>query len=457
VPDSSIVGFSLSSLKQSLHDRLFVEPNSSVYLAFSGGLDSHVLLHALSGIAESYPFSLHAIHVNHSLQPESTDWANHCQSVCDELGVALTIKIVDVSTKQGESLEAAARDARYAAIAEVLPENALCMTAQHINDQSETLLLQLLRGAGVHGLASMPVNRALASGKLLRPLLGFTRDDLHAYAIKHELNWLEDPSNQDQRFDRNFLRNEILPALRKRWPGLDKSLSRSARHAASAALMLDEMGRADLFHCQAASNHFFPPAIASLRADLLSELSADHQMNALRCWVRINNLNVPGDERLQSFIKLLNESPQKGAVTWLEGAFRLYDNMLWLCNSSEVVQPENEILGWNSDKPLQIPQLNLELHFNETVGEGIAKSAIAGSQLQVRFRRGGEVCRMPGEHGSKPLKTLLQDLAVPPWQRAGLPLIYLHDELIAVSSLWTNPHYLPAVDEVGIVFTVYNK
>ncbi len=457
MPDPSAVGFSLTSLKQSLNDLLFVEPNSSIYLAFSGGLDSHVLLHALSGLAESYPFSLQAIHVNHGLQSESTEWADHCQSVCDELGVTLTIRTVEVSTKQGESLEAAARDARYAAIAEVLPENGLCMTAQHINDQSETLLLQLLRGAGVHGLASMPVSRALASGKLLRPLLGVTRDDLHAYAIKHELNWLEDPSNQDQRFDRNFLRNEILPALRERWPGMDKSLSRSARHAASAATMLDEMGHADLLACKARSNHFFPPAVACLRTDLLSELSTAHQLNALRCWVRINGLNVPGDERLQGFIKLLNESPQKGAVVWQEGAFRLYDNMLWLCSSSEVIQPENEILNWNIGKPLKIPYMNQELRSIELVGEGIAKSAISGSNLQVRYRQGGEVCSMPGEHGSKPLKTLLQDLAVPPWLRAGLPLIYLHDELLAVSSLWTNSHYLPAADEMGVIFSVHYR
>lgn len=457
MPDSAAPGFSLSSLRHSLDKQLFVEPNCSIYLAFSGGLDSHVLLHALSSLAESYPFTLQAIHVNHSLQPESTDWANHCQGVCDKLGVALTIKTVDVSAKQGESLEAAARDARYAAIAEVLPDNGLCMTAQHINDQSETLLLQLLRGAGVHGLASMPVNRALASGKLLRPLLAFTRDDLQAYAIKHELNWLEDPSNQDQRFDRNFLRNKILPALRERWPGLDKSLSRSARHAGSAALMLDEMGHADLVHCQASSNHSFPPAIAYLRADLLSELSAEHQMNALRRWVRINNLNVPGDERLQSFIKLLNESPEKGAVVWQQGAFRLYGNMLCLCNSPEVQQPENEILHWNIGKPLAISHLQQELCSIELIGEGMAKSAISNSSLQVRFRQGGEVCRMPGDHGSKPLKTLLQDLAVPPWQRAGLPLIYLHDELIAVSSLWTNPHYLPAADEMGVVFSVHYR
>ena len=131
--------------------------------------------------------------------------------------------------------------------------------------------------------------------------------------------------------------------------------------------------------------------------------------------------------------------------------------MLWLCSSPEVVQPENEILNWNIGKPLRIPHLDQELRSIELIGEGIAKSAIPDSNLLVRYRQGGEVCRMPGEHGSKPLKTLLQDLGVPPWQRAGLPLIYLHDELIAVSSLWTNPHYLPAADEAGVIFSVHYR
>ena len=457
MPESASIGFSLSGLKLCLHRQLSVQPGSSVYLAFSGGLDSHVLLHALSAIAGSYPFSLQAIHVNHALQPDSDDWANHCQNVCDDLGVSLVIKTVMVSLDQGESLEAAAREARYAALAEVLPAHGLCMTAQHGNDQSETLLLQLLRGAGVHGLASMPLSRPLLRGKLLRPLLGYTRDELHAYAVKHDLNWLEDPSNQDTRFDRNFLRKEILPLLRQRWPGMDKSLSRSARHAAAAVSMLDETGLSDLLHCRASSNHSFVTAIANLRAELLSELSIEHQMNALRCWVRMNGLNVPGDERLQSFIKLLDESPGKGAVAWQDGVFRLYDNMLWLCSSQELGQPDKEVLDWDIDIPLQIPHLQQELYSIEVAGDGCAKSAIINSHINVRFRQGGEVCRMPGDHGSKPLKTLLQDLSVPPWLRTGLPLIYLQDELIAVSSLWTNPHYLPPADETGVVFSVHNN
>lgn len=446
---------SISSLKQILHDQLSLEQNCSVYLAFSGGLDSHVLLHGLSRLAADYPFSLNAIHVDHSLHKQSAEWARHCISICDDLGVPLTIKTVTLAYDQGQSLEAVARDARYTALAEVLPDKAICMTAQHMNDQTETVVLQLLRGAGVHGLAAMPASKVFATGRLLRPLLGFTRDDLHSYAKKHQLRWVEDPSNQNNRFDRNFLRNQVLPVLRQRWPGMDKSISRSARHAASAATMLDEMGLSDLLYCKASYNQFFPPGIAVLRADQLAGLSPAHQLNAMRCWIRINGIDVPGDERLQSARKLLDESPEKGSVLWQQGAFRLYNNFLWLCNSPDVVLPANEMLHWNPESPLHINKQQLELRASRLPGQGIALSVVEGFELQVRFRQGGEICRMPGEHGSKPLKKLLQDLAVPPWLRASIPLIYLHEDLIAVSSLWSNPHYIPAANEEGYIFSVH--
>jgi len=449
--------FSTSQLRQVLQHDLSVAQHSSVYVAFSGGLDSHVLLHALSCLAADYPFTLYAIHVDHSIQTMSADWAGHCQLICDDLGIPLITRKVTVDALKGQSLEAMARDARYSALAEALPVNGICMTAQHLNDQAETVVLQLLRGAGMHGMAAMPATKAFAAGHMLRPLLGYTRASLHEYASTEGLSWLEDPSNQDHRFDRNYLRNKILPALRARWPGMDKSFSRSASHAASAVSLLDEIGQSDLVRCQAADNHYFPPAIASLRADILAELSPVHQKNALRCWVRMNGLTVPGDERLQALIRLLEESTGKGAVDWPAGAFRLYNNLLWLCDSPDLILPGDEVLLWSPDRPLQLCKPELKLQATKLVGEGVALSALKGSELQVRFRQGGEVCKMPGEHGSKTLKKLLQDLAVPPWLRASLPLIYLHGELIAVSCLWSSPHYLPSVDEEGYLFSIHHR
>lgn len=446
--------FSAINLRQVLHDQLSVEKNSAVFVAFSGGLDSHVLLHALSGLASDYPFSLKAIHIDHSLQVQSPAWADHCQQVCDGLSVPLTIRTPGIDQNKGESLEAAARDARYTALAECLPEDGLCMTAQHRNDQTETLLLQLLRGAGVHGLAAMPASKIFSTGRLLRPLLAFSRDDLLDYASRHQLVWVEDPSNQDNRFDRNFLRNEVLPVLRERWPGMDKSLSRSARHAASAAAMLDEIASADLFHCKVASNHFFPPCIACLNADLLAGMSPVHRANALRYWVRMNGLPVPGDERIQTLIQLLEESSAKGSLNWSGGIIRLDKNLLWLCDKPDDVQAADRFQDWILPAPLQFN--NLQLQATKVMGEGLAESLLKDFALRVGFRQGGEQCRMPGDHGSKPLKTLFQDLSIPSWVRDRVPLVFLDDELLAVSSLWSNPHYLPAPDEEGYVFSVHH-
>lgn len=449
--------FSTSALRQVLRHDLSVAQHCSVYVAFSGGLDSHVLLHALFCLAADYPFSLYAIHVDHSIQTMSADWADHCQVICDDLGIPLITRKVTVDALKGESLEAIARDARYSALAEALPVNGICMTAQHLNDQAETVVLQLLRGAGMHGMAAMPATKAFAAGRMLRPLLGYTRASLHEYASIEGLNWLEDPSNQDYRFDRNYLRIKILPALRARWPGMDKSFSHSASHAASAVSLLDEIGQSDLVRCQARDNHFFPPAIASLRADILADLSPVHQKNALRCWVRMGGLTVPGNERLQTLSRLLNESTGKGAVVWPAGAFRLYNNLLWLCDSPDLNLPGEEMLEWSPDRPLQLCKPELNLQATKLMGDGVALSAVEGSVLQVRFRQGGEVCKMSGEHGNKSLKNLLQDLAVPPWLRASLPLIYLHGELIAVSCLWSSPHYLPSVDEEGYLFSIHHR
>ena len=444
--------FSAASLRQVLLDQLSVEDNSAVYVAFSGGLDSHVLLHALSGLAADYPLSLEAIHINHSLQPQSAAWAAHCQQVCDGLSVPLTIRTLSIDQKKGESLEALARDARYAALAECLPEGGLCMTAQHRNDQAETLLLQLLRGAGVRGLAAMPDSKNFSRGRLLRPLLDFSRQDLLNYANSHKLAWVEDPSNQDNSFDRNYLRNKVLPVLRERWPGVDKSISRSARHAASAATLLDEIARSDLNACSAASNHFFPPSIACLDANLLAGLSSTHRINALRYWVRVNGLSVPGDERMQSLNQLLEDSSAQGSVDWSGGVLRLDNNILWLCEKTAEADDNNECLDWFLATPLQFQ--NFRLLANTTRGEGLSKSLLNGSALQVGFRQGGEQCRMPGDHGKKPLKTLFQDLSIPAWMRDSIPLVLFNDELVAVSSFWCNPHYLPDPHEEGYVISI---
>ena len=227
--------FSPDHLLQQLH-RHGIPPSYQV--AFSGGLDSLVLLHALCALRGRLAAGVAAVHVHHGLHSDADEWDAHCQQVCDELGVAYTLLRVDGRPATGESPEAAARDARYRALAEWLPAGHCLLTAQHQDDQAETLLLQLLRGSGVSGLAAMPVMTGLGAGHHLRPLLEMTRPALHHYATAHALRWIEDPSNQSSAYDRKYLRHQVLPRLRERWPAVSSSLSRSAAHCAEASALL---------------------------------------------------------------------------------------------------------------------------------------------------------------------------------------------------------------------------
>ena len=230
------------------------------HIAFSGGLDSTVLLHLLASLAKTETFPpLSAVHVHHGLQATGDAWPSHCQSVCDRLGVPL--RVMRVHVQPGASLERAARDARYQAFTEVTGAGQVMLTGQHRDDQAETLLFRLLRGAGVRGLAAMAAHRPLAAGHLVRPLLDASRVELEAYAHEHQLRWIEDPSNADPRFSRNYLRHRVLPALTERWPQAVTSLARTAEHLSEAQGLLDELAVSDLQACEQPSAFPWLPQI----------------------------------------------------------------------------------------------------------------------------------------------------------------------------------------------------
>ena len=223
-------------------------------IAFSGGLDSTVLLHLLADLAKTELLpALSAIHIHHGLQTAADAWPQHCQVVCDALGVPLLIERVKV--QPGASLERAARDARYAVFSAQTLANDVLLTGQHRDDQAETLLFRLLRGAGVRGLSGMPQQRPVGQGTLIRPLLAVTRAELERYAQAHSLSWIEDPSNQHRQFSRNYLRHQVMPALSERWPQAQANMARSAAHLRDAQGLLDELAQMDL--AQAGTAHDF--------------------------------------------------------------------------------------------------------------------------------------------------------------------------------------------------------
>ncbi|MCB1825603.1 MAG: tRNA lysidine(34) synthetase TilS [Candidatus Competibacteraceae bacterium] len=407
-----------------LHPLLTAHPHlRHLIVGYSGGLDSHVLLHLLATNRACWPGrTLAAVYVDHGLQAASARWGEHCAHTCHELDIPFRVLRIDARPAPGESPEAAARRARYAALAAELGPDAALLTAHHRDDQAETLLLQLLRGAGPHGLAAMPTASRLGSGWLLRPLLDVDRSGLLAYALEHDLRWIEDVSNTDTDFDRNYLRHRILPLLRERWPAVARNLARSAQWCAETADWLDANADADLARVTTQR----PDA---LHIPALQALGEPRQRNALRRWLRQLGLPVPDARQLRHILHdaLTAARDRQPRVRWRGGEARRYRDTLYAMPPLPPHEPR-QTLVWRANAdgypPLDLPGLGT-LRLRATRGEGLRAELLAGVTLTIRFRQGGERFRPVGRHHSQELKKLLQEAGIPPWERDRLPLIYL--------------------------------
>ncbi|MBA1428676.1 tRNA lysidine(34) synthetase TilS [Pseudomonas fluorescens] len=392
------------------------------HIAFSGGLDSTVLLHLLATLAKSETLPpLCAMHVHHGLQTAADAWPAHCQLVCDSLGVPL--RILRVQVQPGASLERAARDARYLAFARVTGAGEVLLTGQHRDDQAETVLFRLLRGAGVRGLAAMPAQRTLAAGHLVRPLLDVERSELQAYAHDHHLKWIEDPSNADPRFSRNYLRHRVLPVLAQRWPQVVSSLTRTAEHVGEAQGLLDELAVMDRQRADQPSAFPWLP-LHSLLLTPLRELSDARQRNALRHWLAPLT-RLPDSDHWAGWISLRDAKGDAQPV------WRLADGELHRCGERIWWLPSE----WSefSGAPVSWPdaQKNLELPGN---GQLKLMGDVPGGPLEVRYRQGGEIIEVPGR-GRRDLKRLFNECGVPGFVRGRLPLLYRGEQLLGVPSL----------------------
>ena len=402
-----------------LHHTLTRSGSEPVLLAFSGGLDSTVLLHALSQDPAIRTTGLRAIHVHHGLQTPADDWAAHCTRFCESIGVPLTTIKVSVARDSGEGLEAAARKVRYAAFQNALREHEILITAHHRDDQAETFLLRALRGSGPDGLAAMRPWRKFAAGWHWRPLLATSRDDLLAYAQQHGLSWLDDPSNEDTRHDRNFLRQRILPLLRERWPQADASFSRSAVLNADAVELLDQEDALAL----AMTCNVDPQALS---ASALLALTPPRRARVLRRWIEALGLPpLPGEGVAQIETDLLPARPDARArFVWRDVVIERWRDLLHVQRLREPL-PAEWNAEWGGSEPLPLPGGDsLELEGADALP----------FPCRISARRGGERILLPGRTQSHALKNVLQELGVPPWERAVLPLV--HDpagELVAIA------------------------
>ncbi|MCW8889611.1 MAG: tRNA lysidine(34) synthetase TilS [Sedimenticola sp.] len=414
---------------ESLLEALLQWPVPTGYLVgFSGGLDSHVLLDALVSILALLPAPIRAIHTDHGLQSVSPAWVAHCRSVCDSYQIPLVDCQLNVEPIKGESLEAVAREARYQAFSETMLPGEMLLTAHHQDDQAETLLLQLMRGAGLSGLAAMPSFTTFATGSHARPLLDYPRAELETYATSHGLKWIEDGSNQDCSFDRNYLRNEVMPLLKKRWPALTRTVSRSARHCAEADLLLAELLEQQL-------ETLLDPTDNTLAIDQLRTLPLHHSGPLLRAWIKGSDYKVPDTVVLKRIINevVLARPDRTPLVSWSGVEVRRYRNKLYL-QSPLATFDSGLSLVWNGESSIELPAGlgTVEFRWND---DGRNRLLSHAPRFRVRFRQGGEWCRPLGRGVNKSLKQLLQEEGVLPWMRDRIPLLEIDGEIAAIIGL----------------------
>lgn len=425
-------------LRHLIEQLSFLPAGVRLWVGYSGGMDSHVLLHVLAQLRESMPVELQAVYINHGLSPHADDWERHCEQVCNALAVPFKSISVTVALEPGASPEAAAREARYQALSDLIQSGEYLCTAHHQDDQAETVLLQLLRGAGPKGLAAMAAQSPFGAGTLLRPLLQCTRAELLDYASAHELHWIDDESNFDTDYDRNFLRHEIIPRLRERWPALTRTLDRSARLCAESAQLLDELAQQDLRHLQDTKSDVI--SVAGLKT-----LTPERQRNVLRYWVRQQGFALPSDIKLQHVLSdvVAAGEDRQPCVQWPGAEMRRYGGYLYLMLPLAEFQ-SNLVIPWpDLEKSLLLPD------GRRLICRYLKESTLDRPPVLVRFRQGGEQVQVVGMGHGVALKKLLQDLGLPPWLRDRAPLIYLGDELVQIAGIPLQGPFVAAVKKAG--------
>ncbi|MGB1310235.1 MAG: tRNA lysidine(34) synthetase TilS [Leucothrix sp.] len=420
-------------LLETIEPLLSVLEQRNFLVAYSGGLDSHVLLHLMSNVPD---IAVRAVHVDHGLQDVSPWWSRHCRDICSELGIPLERVSLKLDVPAGHSIEAYARKQRYAAFAELLEPDEVLLTAHHQNDQAETLLIQLLRGAGGAGLSAMPVIAQFAKGQHFRPLLNFSRQQFEAYAEQHGLSFVEDMSNADLRFDRNFLRHQILPQLKERWPGCHQTLSRASMLQAETQRLLESYITQDL--------EFMAGSVdGTLSVELILQCQPERRRALIRRWVADAGFRYPSAKKLQHIVSDVFQAADDATplVHWEGVEIRRYRDDVYIMpplSEHDIYQS----VDWDLTQDLPIESLGivLESKYVEPWAQVLDKKAV----LTVSFRQGGEVMKPAGSEKTHTLKHIFQQFSVPPWLRGRIPLLFLNDELLIV---WGVCQVEPSVTE----------
>lgn len=406
---------------------------NNIFIGYSGGIDSHVLLDLLVNTPE-IKHKITAVYIHHGLQACADDWAEHCRIISNAYSVNFRVLKVNAHAFQGQSPEEAARNVRYQAFREILAANDILLFAQHRNDQLETVLLQLFRGAGLKGLSGMPVAIEFSKGMLIRPLLEIDQHDIRDYAQQQKLQWIEDPSNQDVRFERNYLRQQVIPLLKQRWPGIETTVSRSAGHCAQAQTLLSADAREKMFA-------LYDSQCQCLSVPGLLEQNDITQQWIVREWLNHLNVRMPSLKVMTTILQdVVLARREANPVVQLDGyTIQRYRDGLYVV--SDVVKPElSHVVIWKKCFEPLILARNGQL-IAEEARNGIARHIWEQGLIQVKYRQGGEKLSLANRDGRHSLKKLYQEAGIAPWLRDLIPLIYINGELAAVGTHWMSASF----------------
>ena len=415
---------------------------STILLGLSGGADSVVLLHLLNQLSGDYSWKLSALHVHHGISPHADAWAAFCTDLCSRYEIPFQIVQVDIGPLREHGIEGAARKLRHAAL-DRQPVDFIAL-AHHQDDQAETLLLQLLRGAGVRGASAMPVIRQRPGQPTqLRPLLNVARTELLSYAKQHALQWVEDESNADDTYPRNFLRHQMLPLLEQRFPSYRATLARSANHFAEASNLLDQLAQQD---AQDALHN------SSLEVARLQALSFSRAKNLLRYFLNSLGAPMPQAIQLEEMLQQLCGARPDAAMQLSFGNWQLRRYRDKAYAFPALPEPNAEFcVKWHGEASMELPALGGTLHFEAVTGHGLSLEKLKQATVTVRLRRGAERIRLYNKRPTRPLKNLLQEHGIPPWQRDRLPLLFCGETLAAIPGIGVDFTYQAAQEETGVI------
>ncbi len=411
-----------------------------LWVAYSGGVDSTVLL-KLASQAE-LPVTVKAIHINHQLSPNADQWAVHCKDFANSVGVECIVEKVMVEN-HGKGIEDGARQQRYQVFEKHVKRHDILLTAHNLGDQAETLLFRLFRGTGLRGLRGIQHQRRMGAGRVVRPLLEVSKSDIQEYAEANKLPWVEDESNRDLHFDRNFIRHQVMPTLKERWPQAEEKIEVATHWINEADALLHEYVSEDLKRCDVIQERVGE----SLALSVFLQYSFSRQKHIIRYWCERNNFTFPEIAQLEKLKEVVfAREDAKPLLNWGNYQLRRFRQRLYLMQKLADFEPQE--LAWDGLEPLLLP---------DSSQLSIKRSDTSPLNLSVSFRHGGERCRPETREHSQTLKKLFQEYNVEPWLRDRTPIVFVDGKIAAVAGAFSCAGYGKLLPRLEWSYAKYSK